>query len=275
MTNIIDYKTHPIIGKYSVSFHRWGSSGTAAHGHNYYEIFLVTDGRLCHEVNEKPSEIGKGTLCMICPGDIHRLSRVENFSSAHMNICISPKKFDEICSAIGIDPRELETQKPLTAVLSAEEQAYFDSRASLISKLIGDGYEKAVSVICSTAADFISILNSSKLTQKIICPEWFEDIIEKIHAPEYMTCSAADVYEMSNFSPPVVIEAFKKYAGKTVSAYLRDAKCEYACLLLSGTKMTTLEISMQLGYYSLSHFNRVFNSYSGLSPAAYRREYQK
>ena len=179
MTNIIDYKTHPIIGKYSVSFHRWGSSGTAAHGHNYYEIFLVTDGRLCHEVNEKPSEIGKGTLCMICPGDIHRLSRIENFSSAHMNICISPKKFDEICSAIGIDPRELETQKPLTAVLSAEEQAYFDSRASLISKLIGDGYEKAASVICSTAADFISILNSSKLTQKIICPEWFEDIIEK------------------------------------------------------------------------------------------------
>lgn len=89
------------------------------------------------------------------------------------------EKFDEICSAIGIDPRELETQKPLTAVLSAEEQAYFDSRASLISKLIGDGYEKAASVICSTAADFISILNSSKLTQKIICPEWFEDIIEK------------------------------------------------------------------------------------------------
>ena len=90
-----------------------------------------------------------------------------------------------------------------------------------------------------------------------------------------MTCSAADVYEMSNFSPPVVIEAFKKYTGKTVSAYLRDAKCEYACFLLSGTKMTTLEISMQLGYYSLSHFNRVFKSYSGLSPAAYRREYQK
>lgn len=71
-----------------------------------------------------------------------------------MNICISPKKFDEICSAIGIDPRELETQKPLTAVLSAEEQAYFDSRASLISKLVGDGYEKAASVICSTACGF-------------------------------------------------------------------------------------------------------------------------
>ena len=131
------------------------------------------------------------------------------------------------------------------------------------------------SVICSTASDFISIINSSKLTQKIDCPEWFENMLEKIRSPEYMTCSAADVYEMSNFSPPVVIEAFRKYTGKTVSAYLRDTKCEYACLLLSGTKMTTLEISMQLGYYSLSHFNRVFKSYSGFSPAAYRREYQK
>ena len=72
------------------------------------------------------------------------------------------------------------------------------------------------------ASDFISIINSSKLTQKIDCPEWFENMLEKIRSPEYMTCSATDVYEMSNFSPPVVIEAFKKYAGKTVSAYLRE-----------------------------------------------------
>ena len=258
-----------------MSFHLWGSEGTTEHGHNYYEIFLVTDGRVCHEINGKTSEISKGTLCMICPGDIHQLRRIENFSSIHMNICLSPKKFEEICSALGIDPEAFESQKPLTAALSTEEQAYFASRASLINKLIGDGYEKATSVICSTASDFISIINSSKLTQKIDCPEWFENMLEKIRSPEYMTCCAGDVYEMSNFSPPVVIEAFRKYTGKTVSAYLRDTKCEYACLLLSGTKMTTLEISMQLGYYSLSHFNRVFKSYSGFSPAAYRREYQK
>lgn len=74
-----------------MSFHLWGSEGTTEHGHNYYEIFLVTDGRVCHEINGKISEISKGTLCMICPGDIHQLRRIENFSSIHMNICISPK----------------------------------------------------------------------------------------------------------------------------------------------------------------------------------------
>ena len=235
------------------------------HEHNYYEIFLVTDGRICHEINGKISEISKGTLCMICPGDIHQLRRIDNFSSIHMNICISPKKFEEICSALGIDPEAFESQKPLTAALSTEEQAYFSSRASLINKLIGDGYEKAASVICSTASDFISIINSSKLTQKIDCPEWFENMLEKIRSPEYMTCCAADLYEMSNFSPPVVIEAFRKYTGKTVSAYLRDTKCEYACLL-SGTKMTTLEISMQLGYYSLSFTSIGFSRATPDSP---------
>ena len=51
---------------------------------------------------------------MICPGDIHQLRRIENFSSIHMNICISPKKFEEICSALGIDPEAFESQKPLT-----------------------------------------------------------------------------------------------------------------------------------------------------------------
>ena len=108
-----------------MSFHLWGSEGTTEHGHNYYEIFLVTDGRVCHEINGKISEISKGTLCMICPGDIHQLRRIENFSSIHMNICISPKKFEEICSALGIDPEAFESQKPLTAALSTEEQAYF------------------------------------------------------------------------------------------------------------------------------------------------------
>lgn len=126
-----------------MSFHLWGSEGTTEHGHNYYEIFLVTDGRICHEINGKNSEISKGTLCMICPGDIHQLRRIENFSSIHMNICISPKKFEEICSALGIDPEAFESQKPLTAALSTEEQAYFSSRASLINRLIGDGYEKS------------------------------------------------------------------------------------------------------------------------------------
>lgn len=169
-----------------MSFHLWGSEGTTEHGHNYYEIFLVTDGRVCHEINGKISEISKGTLCMICPGDIHQLRRIDNFSSIHMNICISPKKFEEICSALGIDPEAFESQKPLTAALSTEEQAYFSSRASLINRLIGDGYEKAASVICSTASDFISIINSSKLTQKIDCPEWFENMLEKIRSPEYM-----------------------------------------------------------------------------------------
>lgn len=104
-----------------MSFHLWGSEGTTEHGHNYYEIFLVTDGRVCHEINGKISEISKGTLCMICPGDIHQLRRIENFSSIHMNICISPKKFEEICSALGIDPEAFESQKPLTAALSTEE----------------------------------------------------------------------------------------------------------------------------------------------------------
>ena len=107
-----------------MSFHLWGSEGTTEHGHNYYEIFLVTDGRVCHEINGKISEISKGTLCMICPGDIHQLRRIENFSSIHMNICLSPKKFEEICSALGIDPEAFEAQKPLTAALSTEEQAY-------------------------------------------------------------------------------------------------------------------------------------------------------
>lgn len=274
--HVIDYNSNPIISRYDVSFHWWGSEGTTMHSHNFYEFFLITEGRACHELNGKVSEIGKGTLCMIRPDDCHQLRRLEGRQCIHMNICVSPGRLEKICSALTIDLSALiSDREPLITTLSNEEMSFFSSRAQLISKLIGEGYEKAVCVICETASDFVSIINNSKLAQKDDCPEWFSALLEQIRSPEFITCSAADVYKMANFSPPVMIKCFKKYTGKTVSSYLRDLKCEYACLLLSGTQLTTLEISMQLGYYSLSHFTRVFKEYSGLSPAAYRRKLEE
>lgn len=65
----------------------------------------------------------------------------EFFEHTHEHLSIA-EKFEEICSALGIDPETFESQKPLTAALSTEEQAYFSSRASLINRLISDGYEK-------------------------------------------------------------------------------------------------------------------------------------
>ena len=52
-------------------------------------------------------------------------------------------------------------------------------------------------------------------------------------------------------------------------------KCERACILLGTTRLSILEISTALGYDSLSHFNRIFKEYTGVSPGAYRNSFLK
>lgn len=96
-------------------------------------------------------------------------------------------------------------------------------------------------------------------------------LLQKIHSPEYISCSAADVYRLAGYSPPVVIQYFRQYTGDTVTAYLTKAKMDFACSLLLTTQMTTIEIACQLGYSSLSHFNKCFRNHTGKSPREYRR----
>lgn len=271
--HLVDGSKRIPLQKYGVSFHWWGSEGTTLHWHNFYEFFLITEGRCTHELNGAASEIGKGTLCMICPNELHQLRRIDNQNSIHMNICILPEKLEAACNALGLDFEALCKNGSAATALTNDELSFFISRARLIGKLISSSYESAASTICTTALELLSVINTSRLIPKDEYPEWFAAIIERINSPEFITCSAADVYRMGNFSPPVMIEYFKKYTGKTVSAYLKEKKFEYACQLLKSTQLTTLEISLQLGYYSLSHFNRVFKGFSGISPAAYRKKF--
>ena len=129
----------------------------------------------------------------------------------------------------------------------------------------------SVLVICEMLVHAISLLYKKWRPFSADCPEWMQALLQKIHSPEYISCSAADVYRLAGYSPPVVIQYFRQYTGDTVTAYLTKAKMDFACSLLLTTQMTTIEIACQLGYSSLSHFNKCFRNHTGKSPREYRR----
>mgnify|MGYP003623404100 CR=1 FL=1 len=106
-------------------------------------------------------------------------------------------------------------------------------------------------------------------------PEWFSHLLQAIHSPEFLGCTAEDVYALSGYSPPAIIRHFKKYTGKTIAAYLAGVKVAYACTLFATTGAGTLEVAGRLGYDSLSHFNRLFKQHTGKTPSEYRKAAQK
>ena len=141
--------------------------------------------------------------------------------------------------------------------------------------MLASNQDYADVLICELVSHAVSLILNKKIFAQFNYPGWFAELIEKIHSAENIAVSVPEVYEMGGFSPPVMIKYFKKYTGKTVKAYLRDMKCERACILLGTTRLSTLEISTALGYDSLSHFNRIFKEYTGVSPGAYRKSFLK
>lgn len=255
------------------TFHWWPNEQTSFHRHDYFEFFITTGDKALHELNFNKQELGGAVLGMIKPGDCHRFLKEEGYSCAHINFCVTRQRFEMLCAALKLSVSQFEQMTQPQVKLSREEFVFFSDKARILSLMTDNNRRYADVLVCELVLHAVSLLFNKTILAEYDYPQWFAELIEKIHSSENIAVSVAEVYKMGGFSPPVMIKYFKKYTGKTVAAYLRDMKCERACILLSTTRLSTLEISTTLGYESLSHFNRIFKEYTGVSPAVYRNNF--
>jgi len=63
---------------------------------------------------------------------------------------------------------------------------------------------------------------------------------------------------------------FKKTTGLTFTDYLSRVRIEKAKTLLLNPHLRISEIAYDVGFQSLTHFNRMFRKIAGISPTKYR-----
>ena len=83
--------------------------------------------------------------------------------------------------------------------------------------------------------------------------------------------SLKTISDKFNFSSYYFHRMFSVIVGKTIAVYVRDRRLQAACIKLSSTNKSVLEIGMDCGYDSAQSFARVFKQAYGLSPSEYRK----
>ncbi|MBU9674037.1 helix-turn-helix domain-containing protein [Planococcus sp. CP5-4] len=73
-------------------------------------------------------------------------------------------------------------------------------------------------------------------------------------------------------SPSYVDRLFKQETGETPRSYLEKIRIDKAAHLLANTDKKNLEICLEIGFQSTSHFYKVFRELKELSPGQYRKE---
>jgi AraC-like DNA-binding protein len=84
--------------------------------------------------------------------------------------------------------------------------------------------------------------------------------------------SLSRVARVVHASPFYFCKLFKRETGSNFTDYLARIRIEKARTLLLNPNLRISEIAFEVGFQSLTHFNRVFKRLTGLPPSQYRRQ---
>jgi AraC-like DNA-binding protein/ligand-binding sensor protein len=150
---------------------------------------------------------------------------------------------------------------------AALRQAYFATR------VVPAKQHEAVIKLLSIFAQHLSALSNQILVkQENAEPPLITRAKAFIAENQTESMSLGQVAKAVNSSPFYFCKLFKKATGLNFTDYLSRIRIERAKNLLLNPNLRVSEIAFEVGFQSLTHFNRVFKHTVGQSPTRYRKQ---
>lgn len=258
-----------------------GKSGydtTVPHRHNFYEIFIFTQGGGVHEIDFHEIPIHSRSVHFISPGQVHNLDHTAttkgwllifsrdffaqkneerdilfempflNNATAHPYINLNEKDFAEI----------------LKVVDSIQEEYHQSEEA--VKRPVLNAYLNILLMKCNLFFTKLKGEMFSNNTDSFACR--FNMLLENNFKNMHLVKQYAG---MLNITPEYLTERIKLETGKTPSRLISDRIILEAKRLLLYSEYTTKQISAFLNYEDASYFSRVFKNETGYSPTEFRK----
>ncbi|GFE64960.1 AraC family transcriptional regulator [Litoreibacter roseus] len=246
----------------------------AAHGHDYYEIFLIEDGATAHWVNGKRETLLPGHLVFIRPDDAHAFKADKMQGCRIINVMFKPKTVrhlrsrypDEVCGKF-FDTRG---PYPETHMLAGPDLARVTQALVELQTA-----PRALAYI----EHFILMLATRVLAQvhpvRDTAPKWFTDACRAAQNPAVFRRGAAGLIDAAGRSHEHVCRTSRMVLGLTPSAYVNKLRLDHGARMLSSSELPIEEVARDCGIENISHFYRLFRLQFGLTPRQYRLRHQR
>ena len=147
------------------------------------------------------------------------------------------------------------------------EEAYFGT------KVVSGKQHESVVKLLSIFAQHLSMLSNQVVVQHENAePPVIIRAKEYIHEHQTEELSLGQVAKAVNTSTFYFCKMFKKVTGINFTDYLSRVRIEKSKNLLLNPNLRVSEIAFEVGFQSLTHFNRVFKKILGQSPTEYRAQ---
>lgn len=245
------------------------------HSHTDWEMEIVLNDKIVQELNGTTTVLSVGTACLIGPKDQHALfypNRVKNQFQG-ISLLTTDAYMRKLCAAISPDlyGRLLNTAD---ARIISLPSSFLEEITNTCLELQGTDNqstphaEEQCNILFQTL--LLKFLTQHQPTNSI--PNELTAFIRSLNNPKLSPEEAKELQAQLPYSYSNLTRLFKRYMGCTITQYVNKVKLQYAKELLSTTDMTTLMITNELYFESISHFNHLFKKHFNMTPTEYRKQ---
>lgn len=261
-----EFRTHVIV-----------NNDNYPHSHEFIEAFYILQGSIIHCRNGQEELLTAGDMMILTPNkDTHYFKRIEGTECTHRDLMFTPSLFNSICSFFETTTDKLLdksfTREKNIAYLSLKEIDYLEDLVQEIlvnSDSAGNIQNTLIKLLGINIASKL-LLKEKKVKHQENVPPWFNSFLALFKKADIIKEGLPALKKHMPLSYEHVGRLHKKIMGNTIVDHLTEVRMLYAANLLRTTDMSILQIAMDIGYNSLSHFNHTFKKHHGVSPNAYK-----
>ncbi len=244
------------------------------HTHDYYELFMVVKGEVCHVVNSAQQVLQEGQLLFIRDFDLHTYRPVNGNYFEFINLAFTGETLRSLFEYLGEGfpaARLLEAPMPPMVMLPKREKERLFYALTEVSRNSEKSYMKMKmrALLAEVFTEYF--LNFTARESQI--PLWLEMTCEKMKKPQNFTVGIDRMYEIAGKSREHLSRSFKQYYHTTPTAFVTALRLDYCVNLLITSNLSVTDIGYECGFGNISWFYSAFEKKFGMTPLQYRKKF--
>lgn len=256
------------------------------HTHNEYEIYYLIEGERYYFIEKQIYHIKKGSLVFINRNQIHKTGHYGEAYHERIAIEFLDEPFSTFLASTGeLSLSEFFQKNQGVLQLNDDQQKYVLSLLDGIAdemETCDPGYRMMAMTKLARILFFArrhwknnissaptTALSTSATHQKV------SEVASYIAANYATADTLAHIADHFYMSKSYLSRIFKEITGYTVNEYINVNRIVQARVLLAETPLSITEISEQLGYESITYFEKIFRKHTETSPLKYRKQFSK
>lgn len=238
-----------------------------SHYHQYFELYYLTTGVRFHIADDRLYELGEHDLIIFPPYVMHHSYGAADIGFDRIVLYFQPSMVLHSGVLKRIQSRESTYRVP-----GPRRRSIDAAMARLIA--IQQRHEEFFEVELQVALNelLLGIVRTEPTDMAVAQRNRMTEVIRYLHDHHTEAIKLDDLAASFFISTPHLCREFKKFTSSTIVQYVNNVRIGRAQRLLLETEMAITDVSKEVGFANVTHFNRTFKAVTGMSPSESKRQ---